>query len=236
MAYYGKSILQLHSLSALSALQRFQSIPERVLSGLSFFLIPITIGLISVIALSMWNDEYAAEPEMQLDLRVLPRADSFASLDRVRSELALKPSSVRYDNKLSESPVWFGFKTGQSSDSNKIVEFPSRHAVEMTCWDSDSKRQLGHSSSSDTHGQVGHVKAGFYLSLNNTGPEIICRTSFLGPGRLTARLWSPDDLEVSSHDFHRNSGLLDGGIVVLTLFVLAAALINREWLSLIFAA
>ncbi len=228
--------MQPHSIPAFSPFQRLQLILERIVSGLSFYLIPFTIGLLSLTALLIWDDEYAAKPEMELEIRALSQSDGSLSLSEVRSDLALVPSRTRYDSKLSEAPVWFGLMTGQASDSSKIVEFPSRHALEMTCWDGESKRPLGHSSAADTNGQVGPVKAGFFLSLRDTGPEIICRTSFVGPARLTARLWSADELKISSQDFHRNSGLLDGGIVVLTVFVLVAALINRERLYLIFAA
>jgi diguanylate cyclase (GGDEF)-like protein/PAS domain S-box-containing protein len=57
----------------------------------------------------------------------------------------------------------------------------------------------------------------------------------VGPARLTAVAWQHEQLELSVQRFHRKSGLLDGGMIVLTLFVLITALINRQVLYVQFA-
>ena len=228
----------MHRYSFFNNLQsrRIHLIFEWIVSGLSFYVIPIAIGLASLAALLLWNDEYAATPDKRLELHILVQSGGTLSLNEARAQLALEPIKNHYDNKLSEAPIWFSFLTKQAPDSNKMVEFPSRHATEIACWDGDSQRLLGHSIGDNPNGQLSPIKAGYALKLNHTGQEIICRTTFLGPARLTAELWSPDQLDISSQDFHRKSGLLDGGILVLTVFVLVAALINRQKLYLIFAA
>lgn len=214
---------------------KIQSIIERIVAGLSFYMIPAAIGLASLAALFFWSDQYAAKADKQLELRILAQSGEALPFDQARAQLVTASIKNFYDNKLSEAPIWFSFRTGQAAPSDKVVEFPSRHAMEISCWDSASQRLLGHSIGDDPDGQLSPVKAGYALKLDNTGQEVICRTKFLGPARLTAELWSPSQLDISSQDFHRKSGLLDGGLLVLTVFVLVAALINRQKLYLIFA-
>ena len=48
--------------------------------------------------------------------------------------------------------------------------------------------------------------------------------------------WPESQFKLSAQKFHRDSGLLDGGLIVLSLFVLLTAIINREWIYVIFAA
>lgn len=228
--------MQRHSFLSTWQSRRIPSVFEWIVSGLSFYVIPIAIGLASLAALLLWNDQYAAKPDTRLELRILAQSDGTLSLNEARAKLAIEPTRKHFDNKLSEAPIWFSFVTKQAIDSNKLVEFPSRHATEIACWDANTLQLLGHSIGDSADGQISPVKSGYALKLSQTGQEIICRTTFLGPARLTAELWSPDQLDISSQDFHRKSGLLDGGILVLTVFVLVAALINRQKLYLIFAA
>ena len=53
---------------------------------------------------------------------------------------------------------------------------------------------------------------------------------------MTVLKWRASDLKSSALEFHKNSGLLDGGILVLAGFMLITALINRNALYLLFAA
>ena len=64
----------------------------------------------------------------------------------------------------------------------------------------------------------------------------MCKISSVGPARLTAVLWDSSELQASIQESQRRSGLLDGGILVLALFVLITALINRNSLYVLFAA
>ncbi|MCF8179737.1 MAG: EAL domain-containing protein [Sulfuritalea sp.] len=48
-------------------------------------------------------------------------------------------------------------------------------------------------------------------------------------------LWPVDRFAISVLKFHRNSGLLDGGLIVLAMFVLLTAVLSREWLYVMFA-
>jgi diguanylate cyclase (GGDEF)-like protein/PAS domain S-box-containing protein len=119
----------------------------------------------------------------------------------------------------------------------QMVEFPSRHAVEMSCWDSKTLRVLGHSDRQGATGNVSSIKTGFALVLAHPLDEqqVLCQASFIGPARLSMLQWSTQQLQASALEFHRNAGLLDGGLIVLTLFVLMTALINRNSTYLLFS-
>ncbi len=74
------------------------------------------------------------------------------------------------------------------------------------------------------------------LGLLQATEIILCRSEFAGPGRISVVQWPAAEFETSNQKFHRDSGLLDGGLIVLALFVLLTALINREWIYVLFAA
>lgn len=203
--------------------------------SLSLYAIPLAILIASFASLFLWNDFYSSSPEKHLDLHVI-QSDNFASPSDALERLAQVPLKRHFDTKLSEIPVWFAFKTPATATSEHMVEFPSRHAVDMACWDAVTLRLLGHIETRGHNGALLSVKAGFGLTLEQPAQEVVCRTSFVGPARLSADFWSSDQLDVSIQDFHRKSGWLDGGMIVLALFVLIMALINRQGLYVLFAA
>ena len=155
------------------------------------------------------------------------------------AQLRDRPLSPFHDTQLSESPVWFSFVVPKDVEHTPLmIEFPSRHAMNVACWDAKTLSPLGSGNRQGTIGEISAIKAGFALEISPTlkdGP-VLCRTSAIGPARLSALSWRADDLQTSAQDFHRKSGLLDGGIIVLAIFVLVTALINRNGLYLLFAA
>ena len=228
--------MQRHFSLNFSTAQVAQTAFEWLVKALSLYAIPIAIAIASAAALVLWADPYDADPEKQLELRTLTQSGAELSPGKAKDKLALEPLKIRHDNKLSEAPVWFNFRTEQAPGSDMWAAFPSRHIREMTCWDAGSQAVLGEVIGNQPMGQLSRVKSGYALKLDKAGPEVMCRATFLGPARLSVELWSPQQLDISTHDFHRNSGLLDGGVLMLTVFVLVVALINRQKLYLIFAA
>ncbi|MEX8503158.1 MAG: putative bifunctional diguanylate cyclase/phosphodiesterase [Leptothrix ochracea] len=64
----------------------------------------------------------------------------------------------------------------------------------------------------------------------------MCRTTFIGPARLTILQWSAAELASATQAFHHSAGLLEGGLIILALFVFITALINRNSTYVLFAA
>jgi hypothetical protein len=212
---------------------RVQVILERVLWALSIYVVPIAVGLVTLSALFFWDDLYSSSPERSLELHVTVQSgDTLSPADAAR-QLALVPATTYFETKLAEVPVWFSFRTPVAPESGNIVELPSRHATSMACWDAASMGILGDSKKIHDSTVLTEVKTGYALRLDRPGVEVICRTTFVGAARLTAELWSSVQFDLSIHHFHRVSGLMDGGLIVLALFVLTTALINRQPLYLI---
>jgi diguanylate cyclase (GGDEF)-like protein len=216
----------------LSSLQR---VMEAILRLCAFYLIPIGWCLISAIALLFWNNQYDAVGEVPLQLKTL--AQDGAALTPAEALAGLQHANGvgHFDTRLAEVPVWFSFSPLRRAGEGDVIEFPSRHAVDLACWDQASLQPLGESSRSASAPALPPVKTGFALKLAQLPANVLCRASFAGPARLTALQWPGQQFEVSIQQYHRKSGLLDGGMIVLALFVLITALINRQSLYVLFA-
>lgn len=208
---------------------------ETVLRLFAYYVVPLAIALLSIVALAFWGNHYAAGGDQQLALRVVAEGRTPLTPDTAVAQLQHKRLVEAYDTHLSEAPVWFSFSTHELPGEADVVEFPSRHAVEVSCWSLPSLRPLGKSSRGLSEGGLVPVKSGFSLRLDRTPSEVLCRASFVGPAHLTALQWPAEQMTLSVQQFHRKSGLLDGGMIVLTLFVLVTALINRQKLYVLFA-
>lgn len=219
--------------------------PDQVNQALDFLLhsfsayaLPVVIGLLSWLSVFVWTTQYvAAEPE-SLDFRVLKTADA-KSPEQILPLLRNAPAVKYVDTELSELPYWIAFTVAPKDASKPVaVEFPSRHASKLACWGGAALAPLGNASQLQTTGAIIEIKSGFALNLNPVlfTSEIVCCVESVGPARISAQLWPIADLQISAQEFHRKSGLLDGGILILAVFVLITAMINRSALYMIFAA
>jgi diguanylate cyclase (GGDEF)-like protein/PAS domain S-box-containing protein len=210
-----------------------QGAVDAILRVFAYYLIPIGIGLVSLVALVFWHNQYRASDDVALGMRVLSQQQPMAP-GAALAALQLRPRISQYDTKLSETPVWFSIDTLRRA-SNDIVEFPSRHAVDLACWDGATLAPLGTASRSSSSGALAGAKAGFALNMANLPPQVLCRATFAGPARLNVREWPRAQFALSIEQYHRKSGLLDGGMIVLAVFVLITALINRQKLYVLLA-
>lgn len=212
---------------------------DRLLFLISIYALPIVIGFVSLLAFFAWQAQFPHADPSQLEIQTVSETESPVALPDAIQRLAGSTPVDFYDTHLSESPIWLSFKVPSELNSPSLrIEFPSRHATGITCWDAESMKLLGSGDRVTSSGAIYPIKAGFALEINPKSKvkQVVCNTSAVGPARLTAMAWSSDMLMMSNHDFYRKSGLLDGGIVVLTLFVLITALINRRALYVLFAA
>jgi diguanylate cyclase (GGDEF)-like protein/PAS domain S-box-containing protein len=212
---------------------------EKLLYVFSTYSLPVVIGLLSLLALFAWQTQYPVAEPQQLDIKVLRGISGAAEPARALEQLQGRPFSQFHDTQLSEDPIWFAFSVPKEGEQGpSTIEFPSRHAMDIACWDARTLNKLGAGNRQNTFGEISLVKTGFALSLNPAlkDSQVVCRTSTVGPARVSVLVWRAHDLQISEHEFHRNSGLLDGGIIVLAIFVLITALINRNHLYILFAA
>jgi diguanylate cyclase (GGDEF)-like protein/PAS domain S-box-containing protein len=209
---------------------------ERVLRVFAYYLIPIGIGLFSLLALLFWHNQYNVTEPATLPLRVLLQGKEAAPTPAaMQARLGTQPPVPGFDTNLSDRPVWFTFSPMSASVEQDVIEFPSRHALEIRCWDATTLRPLGDASRSHASGAIDPVKAGFALRMARLPSQVLCRGTFAGPARVSVAQWPAEQFSLSVEQYHRKSGLLDGGMIVLALFVLITALINRQPLYVLFS-
>lgn len=203
--------------------------------------LPCTVLALSVLALLTWVPRYSYEGSTSLPLRVLH--DSVGKLDPAAAlaELAQEPPVLLHDTDLVEAPFWFSFAVpavpAEQPGQESVIEFPSRHMTDISCWEGDRLTSLGSADRAGQQGRLFESRAGFGLRLQGlaVGAPVLCQARFIGPGRLSAQQWSKDALTMASRSFERNAGLLEGGILMLALFVFITALINRNATYVLFA-
>ncbi len=176
-----------------------------------------------------------AVPATELPVRVwmqdasLPAPEHKAVLDLLR---ASQPTDS-FATQLSTSDFWVSLDVGSQFDSvAQVVDFPSRHAIALTCWDSSTDVLLGDANRWSTTGQLSESRGGFALSAKPGHPlgKILCKAAFRGPAKISARAWPVDALR-NAQDSHRNSGaMIEAGIGMLALFMLLTAWVNRSGL------
>ena len=210
---------------------------EEALRLLSFYLVPLAVALLSLLALLFWSNQYAVGGDRTLELQVFKQAASGLAPTPAQALARLQslPTVPHSDTRLASEPLWFSFATRNVAQQTASIEFPSRHMVHIACWDALSFAVLGDSSRAASRGAIAPLKAGFALHLARSPATVLCRALFVGPARLSVVQWPPAQLTLSVQQYHRKSGLLDGGMIVLTLFVLTTALINRQALYVLFA-
>ncbi|WP_296447504.1 putative bifunctional diguanylate cyclase/phosphodiesterase [Rhodoferax sp. UBA5149] len=212
---------------------------DLLLYTLSTYALPILIGLVSLLAFFSWKTQYPITDPQPLEIQVVKESDSMVGPAMALAQLQGRALNPHYDTQRSEAPFWFSFIAPKEVEHTPLmIEFPSRHAIDIACWDARTLNPLGSGSNLGTAGGISAVKAGFALELSPAlkGEQVLCRTSSIGPARISALKWQAADLKISAQEFHRKSGLLDGGILILALFVLITALINRSALYILFAA
>jgi diguanylate cyclase (GGDEF)-like protein len=200
-----------------------------------YHIVPALALFISIIAIIVSDGQSQSPHGKTLELRAQTNApESWGPREAVQ-QLANKPLVDQVGTKLSERPVWFLFAPTDMAERS-FVAFPSRHARSVSCWDS-AYRELGTATRSTHTGNITRANAGFALELAQAkaSDTVVCRATFVGPANLTASHMSSDQLSLAIRLDQRKWGMLDGGMLVLAVFVAIVAFISKESLYLLFA-
>ncbi len=217
---------------------RAAAVLDAALRLISLYALPLTIALVTVVALLAWDAKYSDGGANALPLRVLEQTAGDMAPDEARVRLTREATVRHKDTSLSERPFWFRFDVRAQPDEPVTIDLPSRHTAEVACWNAATLQPLGSANRVTATGSMANAKSGFAIDLGRVRAttSILCRASFIGPARITVAQWATAQFEASAHDFHRRAGLLDGGLIVLAVFVLMTAAINREPVYVLFAA
>lgn len=219
-------------------LKSIQGTLDQGLWYFSMVAVPAALAVLSGLAFFNWHNLYEATPDQQLAVRVIKDTATGLTPSQAAAQLYAAPSVAQYETHLSEEPLWFLIEpnvTELTAEEPIHIELPSRHVVALSCWDAASGLRLGSLQANRVEGPLTSTKAGYSVPMSHVHQTVMCRGQFQGPAKITAYQWKASSLDISASNFHRNSGLLDGGILMLACFVLLTALINRQALYLIFA-
>jgi diguanylate cyclase (GGDEF)-like protein/PAS domain S-box-containing protein len=202
-----------------------------LLTHLSYYWVPAIIAVASAIILVSQKNLYETENYAPLSFRfALDQAGTLNPSEALK-RIEARPWVEHLDTHRSESPYWILLPLSRASSKQTIVELASRHAREVTCWSGEDLQRLGSADRYQTSGAMRVAKAGFAIDLSSLASRprsLLCRTTHTGPARITVNAWAPSELARDEYEFHRGGGLLEGGLLVLALFTVVMAVINRE--------
>ncbi|AIY42001.1 diguanylate cyclase/phosphodiesterase (GGDEF & EAL domains) with PAS/PAC sensor [Collimonas arenae] len=204
----------------------------------SVVLVPALVVVFTILAFATLDSRFGHNEPGSSPIHVLSDPKQRLLPEQAFQKLTGTSLQAYYNTQLQETPFWFSFVVSATPDSAVTeLELPSRHAQQLSCWSDGGQRLLGTGSRYKVDGQIKAEKTGFVLSFSarSLPVEVLCKGVFSGPARISVRQWGSSDFAQSQKEFYRGIGLMEGGLLTLTLFVLVAALINREWMYVLFA-
>lgn len=152
--------------------------------------------------------------------------------------LAPQPPEISVETHRSTWPfwMWVDVPAAPAGAAATLLDFPSRHAMELVCWDPASGVRLGQASHVMAEGLVQRSRAGFALSVpaDLAGRPVLCRSQFRGPAKVFAQFWTRDALDKAQMAHTKTGIVIEGAIGVLAVFMLLTALVNSSALYLAF--
>ena len=128
---------------------------DALLYRISVWGVPGAIGALSLVALLAWNGEYVTSGSNPLDFRVFEQTGEAPTPAQALARLKDLSAVDRLDTKLSESPFWFSFTPhAMQAAERTYIEFPSRHALDISCWDAGKLNSLGSANRDREVGQL----------------------------------------------------------------------------------
>lgn len=218
---------------------RAQAALTRIMRIAACYVIPGAIAVVSLIALVLWQDQYRFSDNIALPIRVLAQDDTTATPQAALAKLQALTPIAAFETRRQETPFWFITEPVYRVGAPGVVEFPSRHARDIACWDTTGMAMIGHAVKNIPEASIRTAltvaKGGFALRLVFMPAQLLCRANFAGPGHVNVVQWRSDEFEKSVDQYHRKSGLLDGGMTMLALFMVIMAAVERRLLYLVFA-
>jgi diguanylate cyclase (GGDEF)-like protein len=218
----------------------FRRLIEILLIRLVGLVFPAVLVAVAVFVL-IWQLVRSDSPEgVVIPIKVWEQTtiDSAPTHADVLMQLDARPPIAFFDTHLSVNDYWFAFDAISPTPGNPLViDFPSRHASSLTCWDSRSDLLLGNANRWTTDGNMSRSRAGFALTLpyKQGATPFLCKAAFRGPAKISAKVWTNEALYVAQALHQKTAATIEAGIGVLAVFMLLTAIVNRSGLYWTFA-
>lgn len=207
-------------------------IAECGLNRLAGVVFPAVLLVISALAAYSHLEQAPAPQGAALSLQALEqRGDAPERHSTIAADVQRSPASTSVSTELSIRPFWLLLKAQAPEQGVPwAIEFPSRHASDVECWDRDTDVRLGRATRGDEDGLLKRSRGGFALNLPASRQQaaVLCRASFRGPAKLTAQVWNADALALAQVAHAKVGAMIEAGLGLLALAMLLMALINRS--------
>ncbi|MEY4736074.1 MAG: hypothetical protein RL302_393 [Pseudomonadota bacterium] len=212
-----------------------------LLGRLGTRVVPTVLVLLAVFTLGWQMKQFNSPRGTAISVRVWeqPEQQPSPSMATIWSAVQASPAATVVGTQLSTSAFWFALDTSTvTAVSPMLVDFPSRHAMSLACWDQATGKSLGLADRVTTVGQLVAQRAGFNLLPIAVAdmPNLLCRGTYRGPAKISASLWDVEPM-ASAQALHQQAGtLIEAGIGVLAISMLITTIVNRSWLYWAFVA
>ena len=209
-----------------------------VLSRLATLVLPALLLVLAAVAL-VWQLVHTEAPSgTPVSFKVWEGSGPVLPGDvpSVVQRLDTMPAVAEQKTHLSRNPFWFSVALPARQGEAFDVDFPSRHAVDLRCWDAATQRALGEGDRAGVSGAIRASRAGFSLSLAPDAAleKVVCVSHFRGPARLSAELWPHLPLVAAGLNHQKTGVMIETAIGVLAIFMLLTAAVNRSPMYLAF--
>lgn len=212
-----------------------------LLGKLGTLVFPAILVALAVITLG-WQMMHL-EPTHGLDIPIKvweqPDQQLAPPMADIWNTLQASPTVITLDTRLSTNFFWFSLdNSARHTSASMLVDFPSRHAMSLTCWDHRTGAELGSANRAFTQGLLVAGRAGFSLQSATAldWSNILCRGAYRGPAKISATLWESGNMAVAQDKYQQTGTLIEAGIGVLAVSMLITAIVNRSWLYWAFVA
>lgn len=208
------------------------SASERLIRGLSLYVIPLFLIMLTLWALLFLPNRYPTAPGQSLSIQALASQQEHADPELL-TRLRNAPSRQRLH--LSE-PHWLLLTLpAPFPQQEQVLHFPASPISSLHCQDARSGKTLRDSELAPPAPLSPAPVKSYTLELGQTNhPDtILCRVDTSRPTLLQAQLWARADISNSSIRLSRGIGLLEGGLLTMAMFMLVLAATNRAWIYLL---
>ena len=214
---------------------------ENVLNKLAVLVFPAVLVSVSVIACLWLLTQPVVRDGSPIVIRALQQPELMSVQARSHAQIAAQadalPASDSVYTRLSRDEFWISLAaTAPQADTNWSIEFPSRHAMEMECWDKQSDAYVGAANRANVQGKFTRSRGGFAIEFpaSQQTASLLCRSAFRGPAKISAAVWVTEALKQAQTSHEKTGVVIEAGLGALALSMLLMAIINRNLLYFTF--
>jgi len=219
----------------------FEKVVTTLLGRLGTCVFPAVLVALAAVTLGWQMTHLQPARGLDIPLKVWeqPHPQPAPPMADIWNTLQASPTVTTLDTRLSTNFFWFSLADpGRNTSASMLADFPSRHAMSLTCWDHRTGAELGSANRATTQGLLVPARAGFNLQpvAAMDWSNLLCRGAYRGPAKISAALWKSEDMAVAQDKYQQTGTLIEAAIGLLAVSMLITAVVNRSALYWAFVA